>query len=182
MAFSVSRMESIRSCRCALRNSWRCCASWILLHGRRVHRRPSLRCGRGPRCKHCSASAMASASGIGSSAAASSSTGQFSSLRLVSSRNFSSACLRTSSSSICERFSRHVFHEHAQRLEFLFPGAQAFAHGRILRGHLIDAGFQAAGLFGQQRGHLVELDIVGQQPRALFAHPLDLAARWRCAG
>ena len=27
MAFSVSRMESSRSCRCTFRNSWRCCAS-----------------------------------------------------------------------------------------------------------------------------------------------------------
>src|ERR1035438_5803541 len=32
---------------------------------------------------------------------------QFSSLRLVSSRYFSSACLRTNSTSVCERFSWH---------------------------------------------------------------------------
>ena len=44
----------------------------------------------------------------------------------------------------------------------------------ILLRHLIDARFQAGDLLGQQRRPLVQLDIVGQQARTLFAQPPDL--------
>src|SRR5437588_191519 len=69
-------MESMRSCRCALRNSCRCCTSWYSsIAAAFTGPRPSMRLRTSLHC--CSASAMVSGSGTGSSAAPSSSTGQF---------------------------------------------------------------------------------------------------------
>ena len=67
-----------------------------------------------------------------------------------------------------------LLHGGAQRLQLLFAGAQALAHAGVLRGHLVDAGFERGDLLGQHRGLLVQLDVVGQQARALLAQPLDL--------
>src|ERR1017187_7357280 len=67
MAFSVSRMESIRSWRCALRKSWRDCASWnssmaAALTGPRASMR--LRTS----LQACSASPLGSGAGAGGAA------------------------------------------------------------------------------------------------------------------
>ena len=119
---------------------------------------------------------------MGSSAAESSSTGQPSSLRLVSSRYFSSACLRTRSISICERFSCVSCTAARSAFELFFVGAQGFAHGGVLRGHLVDLGFERGDLLGQLRA---------PSDRARYCRPAGARAvrrgarspaRWRCGG
>ena len=148
----------------------------IFLHGRRHSPAPRSSMRARTSLQRCSASAMASASGMGSSAVASSSTGdvQFFAAGLVEELQLG---LFAHQFDFDLRALFAAAHPPATRsvLSSSSPARRASRmRGILRRPSRLTRASRRGDLFGQQRGHLVELDVVGQQARALFAQAFDL--------
>ena len=136
-------MESIRSCRCTLRNSCRCCASWNSSIAAAFTAPESL-----DRFAHFVALLLGLGDRIG--------VGD----RLVARRQLFDRAVQLLAAGLVEELQLGLFahqldfdlrpllvpllHQRAQHLQLLLAGAQRLAHPGVLRRHLVDARFQLA--------------------------------------